>query len=47
MKQIYKKVEPENIVNVNTIKQEIEADKLDKMDDNNGKINPYQEIIIN
>ena len=32
-RHIYKKVESENIVNVDTIKQEIEADKLD--DDSN------------
>ena len=46
-KHIYKKVETEDIVNVDTIKQEIEADKLDKIDDNNCKINPYHEIITN
>ena len=47
-KHIYKMVESENIVNVHTIKQEIEADKLDN--DNNreeDEINPYHEIITN
>ena len=37
----YKRVESENIVNIDTIQQEIETVKLDKIDDNNGKINPY------
>ena len=46
-KHVYKKVETENIVNIDTIKQEIEADKLDKVDDNSGEINPYHEIITN
>ena len=41
-----KKVETENIVNVDTIKLEIKTDTLDKMDDTNGEINPY-EIITN
>ena len=35
------------MVNVDTIKQEIEADNLDEMDDNNGEINPHHEIITN
>ena len=38
---IYKELEAENIANIDTIKQEIEADKLDKMDNTNGKMNPY------
>ena len=38
-KHIYEKVKREDIVNVETIKQEIEANKLDKMEDTNGKIN--------
>ena len=44
---IYKKVETENIVNIDTIKQQTDVDKLDKTDDNNGEINPYHEIITN
>ena len=32
----YKKVQSKNIVNIDTIKQEIEAYKLDKIDNNNG-----------
>ena len=46
-KYIYKQVETENIVNVDIIKQKIELDKLDRMDDTDGKINPYHEIITN
>ena len=46
-RHIYKKVESENIVNVDTIKQEIEADKLDRTDDEEGEINLYHEIISN
>ena len=38
-----------NIVNVDTVKQEIEADKLDNNNNNleEDKINPYHEIITN
>ena len=43
----YKKVETENIVNLETIKQEIEVGKLDKIDYTNSKTNPYYEIITN
>ena len=46
-KYIYKKVETENIFNVDTIKQKIEVDKFDKMDDTNGKVNPHHEMITN
>ena len=44
-RHIYKKVESEGIVNVDTIKQEIEEDKLSK-DDIDDKVNPYHNIII-
>ena len=40
VKYIYKKVETENIVNVDTIKQEIEQDKLKRMYYTSGEINP-------
>ena len=46
-KYIYEKVETENIVDIDTRKQKIEEDKLKKVDDTNGKINPYHEIITN
>ena len=47
-KYIYKKVEQESIVNIETIKQEIEDDRLDKDKiDNEEKVSPYQNIIIN
>ena len=46
-KYIYKRSEQEGIVNVETIKQEIEDDKLNKDDiDNEEEANPYQNIII-
>ena len=45
-RHIYKKVESEGVVNVATMKQEIEEDKLRK-DDIEDEINPYQNIIIN
>ena len=40
-KYIYKKVEQESIVNVETIKQEIEDDRLDQAKNNKGEENPY------
>ena len=43
----YKKVESENIVNIDAIKQEIEADKVDMIDNNNGKINSHNDMITN
>ena len=44
-RHIYKKVESEGVVNIDTIKQEIEEDKLSK-DNIDDKINPYHNIII-
>ena len=45
---VYKKVEQEDIINVETIEQEIEDDKLNKDDiDNKEEANPYQNIITN
>ena len=41
---IYKKRD-KNIVNIDTLKQEIEEDKLKRMNDTNGEINPYHKII--
>ena len=50
-RHIYKKVELEGIVdtiNVDTIKQEIEKDKLSKSNiDDEEDVNPYHNIIIN
>ena len=43
-RHIYKKVESDNLINVVTIKQEIEADKPDYDED---QINPYHEIFTN
>ena len=45
---IYKKVETGEIINTDTIQQEIEqVEQLNRTDDTNGEINPYQELIIN
>ena len=43
-RHIYKKVESENKVNIDAIKQETEAEKLD---DEESEINPYHELITN
>ena len=45
-RHVYRKVESEGVVNVDTIKQEIEDDKLNKgnIDD---EVNPHHKIIIN
>ena len=48
MRHIYKKVEQEGVVNVDTIKQELEEDKLSKNNiDDVEEVNPYHNIIIN
>ena len=47
VRHIYKKVESENIVNVDTMKQKIDAEKLDKIDSEEGVINLYHKIIKN
>ena len=45
---IYKKVETGELINTDTIQQEIEQEEqLNRIDDTNGEINPYQELIIN
>ena len=47
-KTIYKKVELEGIVNVDTIKQGIEEDTISKVNiDDEEEVNPYHNIIIN
>ena len=47
-RQVYKKTESGSVINIDTIKQEIEIDQdVDKIDYTNGKINPYHEIIAN
>ena len=46
-RHIYKKVQLEGIVNVDTIKQEMEEDKLSKDNIDDDKANPYHNIITN
>ena len=45
---IYKRVELGNLINKDTIKEEIDSDvELDKMDDDSGGENLYRELIVN
>ena len=45
---IYKKVETGEMINTDTIQQEIEKEKqLNRIDDKNIEINPYRELIVN
>ena len=47
-RHIYKKVETGGIINVDTMKHEIEQEKqLSQMDDDSGEVNPYRELVIN
>ena len=47
-RHVYKKEESHNIININTLKQEIEEDQeLNKLDDTSRDINPYRELIVN
>ena len=47
-RHVYKKVESGNIININTLKKEIEQDwELSKLDDTSRDINPYRELIVN
>ena len=45
---VYKKVEKGEIINTDTIQQEMEQEEqLNKIDDMSGEMNPYKELIIN
>ena len=45
---IYRKVETGEIINTDTIEQQIEQEKqLSKIDDTSRETNPYQELIVN
>ena len=47
-KYIYKKIESGEIINTETIQQELEQERqLDRIDDTNGETNPYKELIVN
>ena len=47
-RHIYKKVETGGVINVDTVKHEIEQEKqLSQMDDDSGEVNPYREIVVN
>ena len=45
---VYKKKESGEIINIDTIQQEIEQEEqLNKIDDMSGETNPYKELIVN
>ena len=45
---VYKKIESSEIINVDTMQQEIEQEELlNKIDDTSGNTNPYKELIVN
>ena len=45
---IYKKVETGEMINMDTVQQKIEQEKqLKRIDDYNGEINPYRELVVN
>ena len=47
-KYVYKEVETGEMINADTIQQEIEQEKqLNRMDDESSEINPYRELIVN
>ena len=45
---MFRKVEAEEILNTDTIEQEMEQEEqLSKIDDTNEETNPYQDLILN
>ena len=47
-RDIYKNVETGEIINVDTVKHDIEQEKqLRQMDDDSGEVNPYRELMVN
>ena len=47
-KYVYKKVEMGEMINADTVQQEIEQEKqLNRMHDENGEINPYRKLMVN
>ena len=47
-RHIYKKVETGGVINVDTVKHEIEQEKqLSQMDGDSGEINPYRDLVVN
>ena len=48
VRYVYKKVETGEMIDMGMIQHEIEQEKqLNRMDDRNGEINPYRELIVN
>ena len=47
-RHVYKKVESGNVININTLKQEIDQDQeVSRLDDTSRDIKPYRELIVN
>ena len=47
-KYIYRKIEAGEIINTDTIEQQMEQEEqLNKIDDTNGETKPYQELVVN
>ena len=47
-RHIYKKIETWEIINVDTVKHEIEQEEqLCQIDDDSGEVNPYRELMVN
>ena len=47
-RHVYRKVESGNVINIDTLKQEIDQDEeLNRLDDTSRYINPYRELIDN
>ena len=47
-RHIYKKVETGEIINVDTVKHEIDQEEqLSRMDDDSGEVNPYRDFVVN
>ena len=45
---VYRKIESGEIINTNTLSRELEYERqLGKIDDTNGEVNPYKEMIVN
>ena len=44
-RQIYKMLDTGGIINVDTVKHEIEQEK--QLDDDSGEVNPYRELVVN
>ena len=45
---VYRKMESGQMINTDTLSQKLECERqLSKIDDTNGEVNPYKELIVN